>query len=147
MKKKSSILINADIEKVFSCFDDESKIHQWMAGQLTTEFITARDPENPVGTKFRQRVHNLIELDGEVIAYQSPLLLGIGWKAKGLTGTITYNFLEVSENKTKISSDLEVFDGDGKGKLAATLLSPISHVLMESHLKGLKKLSEAEARI
>jgi uncharacterized protein YndB with AHSA1/START domain len=144
MQKKFNILINADIEIVFSCFEDENKIHNWMEGRLTTEFTTARDPKSPVGAKFKQRVENLIELEGEVIAYQSPILLGIGWKASGLKGTITYNFLDIPENKTKISCDLEIFDGGESGKSDLALLLPLFHDLMKSQLKGIKKLSEQE---
>jgi uncharacterized protein YndB with AHSA1/START domain len=75
-----SIEMKAPIDKVFDCVDDREKLKLWMDGLAETTYVTERDPANPVGTKFRQKIREggrVQEYDGEVIAYEKPKHLAV----------------------------------------------------------------------
>jgi len=70
-----SVEIMAPIDKVFNCVEDTEKMKQWMDGLEETRYTSDRDPANPVGTKFKQRIREggrVQEYDGEVLAYEKP---------------------------------------------------------------------------
>ncbi len=142
MQKTYTITINTPIEKAFAAVDEEEKIQKWMGGSLKTTYLNLKDPSNPVGTKYRQKIKGVIDMEGEVISYQRPFQLGIGQKVGPLKGTIFYKFEAVGEKKTRLACELEIFDAIAPHKLLLAALFPLYEKLLKKHLKSLKKLAE-----
>ncbi len=143
MNKSFNLIVNAPIERVFDAVDREENIKKWMGGQLKTEYKNLKDPENPVGTKFRHKISGLAEINGEVIAYSKPVLLGVGQHYKGVNGTVFYHFKALTDESTEIKCDLEVFEGSGPKKVLIKSLFPLFEHLIKKHLDGIKVIAEA----
>jgi uncharacterized protein YndB with AHSA1/START domain len=91
--------IAAPIEKVFDCVDDPDKLKLWLDGLEETTYLTERDPANPVGTKFKQKIREggrVQEYDGEVTAYEKPKHLGVKIGASGFSVQVDYRFTPIS---------------------------------------------------
>ena len=72
--------VNAPAETVFACVDQPEHIVRWVEGAVEHTYITDRDPVNPVGQRFRQRVRmgkSIKEFHGEIIAWQAPTHFGL----------------------------------------------------------------------
>jgi uncharacterized protein YndB with AHSA1/START domain len=77
---RHSLDIDAPIEKVFALVDDPERIKLWMKGLEETVYPTPPNRENPVGTRFKQRIREgrrVAEYDGEVTAYDKPTHLAV----------------------------------------------------------------------
>lgn len=145
MNKSFNLIVNASIERVFDAVDREENIKKWMGGLLKTEYKTLKDAENPVGTKFLHKISGLAEIEGEVIAYQKPVLLGVGQHYKNVSGTVFYHFKPLEDHSTEIKCDLEVFEGNGVKKVLVNSLFPLFETLMQRQLDGIKAIAENEA--
>jgi uncharacterized protein YndB with AHSA1/START domain len=75
-----SMHVNAPPDKVFGIIDDPEQLKRWCEGVEETIYVTPKDPVNPVGTKFKQKIREggqVQEYDGEVTAYDRPRHLGV----------------------------------------------------------------------
>ncbi len=60
-------------ETVFACVDQPEHIVQWVEGAVEHTYISDRNPANPVGQRFRQRLRmgkSVKEFHGEIIAWE-----------------------------------------------------------------------------
>jgi uncharacterized protein YndB with AHSA1/START domain len=144
MTKSFYIIIKAPIERVFDAVDKEENIKKWMGGLLKTEYKSLKDAENPVGTKFLHKISGLAEIEGEVIAYQKPVLLGVGQHYKNVSGTVFYHFKPLEDQSTEIKCDLEVFEGSAVKTLLVKSLFPLFETLIQRQLDGIKAIAENE---
>lgn len=72
--------IAAAAERVFACVDDPEKIVGWVEGALEHRYTTPRDPANPVGQRFIQKLQQgpkLREFEGTIIAFTYPTDFGV----------------------------------------------------------------------
>lgn len=137
-----SVEANAPIQKTFACLSESEKIAQWMNGQVETEYKTATDFHDPVGSKFRQNFAGILQLDGEVISYRPPAELGIGIEVVGLRGTIYYILEELAAGRTKVTMKVEFIDATAKAKLLLNTFGALFSKMSRDHLDGIKKLAE-----
>src|SRR5260370_25395181 len=94
-----SIEINAPIEMVFDLIDDPEKIKKWMDGLEEISCPEERNPDNPVGTKFRQKIkegRHTQEFDGEVVGYEKPKNLSIQVANKYCAVLVDYNLSPIA---------------------------------------------------
>jgi uncharacterized protein YndB with AHSA1/START domain len=67
--------VNAAAETVFACVDEPEHIVKWVGGAVSHAYVTERDPANPVGQKFLQKLRmgsSIKEFNGEVVAWEKP---------------------------------------------------------------------------
>ncbi|HEX4773776.1 MAG TPA: SRPBCC family protein [Bryobacteraceae bacterium] len=72
--------VNAAAETVFACVDQPEHIVQWVEGAIEHTYTTDRNPANPVGQRFRQKLRmgkSIKEFQGEIIAWKSPTHFGL----------------------------------------------------------------------
>jgi uncharacterized protein YndB with AHSA1/START domain len=72
--------VNAAAETVFACVDDPGHIVKWVGGAVDHVYVTPRNPANPVGQKFVQKLRmgkSVRTFDGEIIAWEKPTLFGL----------------------------------------------------------------------
>src|SRR5262252_4650646 len=95
MATTCSVEMKAPIDKVFECVEDTDKMKQWMDGLEETIYTSERDPANPVGTKFKQKIREggrVQEYDGEVLAYEKPKHLAVRIGNKMFAAVADYRF-------------------------------------------------------
>ena len=48
--------VDAAAETVFACVDEPEHIVKWVGGAVSHTYVTERDPTNPVGQRFLQKL-------------------------------------------------------------------------------------------
>jgi uncharacterized protein YndB with AHSA1/START domain len=59
--------VNAAAETVFACVDQPEHIAHWVEGAVEHTYLTDRNPADPVGQRFRQKLRmgkSIKEFDG-----------------------------------------------------------------------------------
>jgi uncharacterized protein YndB with AHSA1/START domain len=72
--------VNAAADTVFACVDEPEHIVKWVGGAVDHVYVTPRDPTNPVGQKFVQKLRmgsSVREFNGEIIAWEKPTHFGL----------------------------------------------------------------------
>ena len=72
--------VDAAAETVFACVDEPEHIVQWVGGAVGHTYVTERNPANPVGQKFLQKLRmgsSVNEFNGEIIAWEKPTHFGL----------------------------------------------------------------------
>ena len=66
--------VNAAAETVFACVDEPEHIVKWVGGAVSHTYVTERNPANPVGQRFLQKLrmgNSVNEFNGEIIAWEN----------------------------------------------------------------------------
>lgn len=142
MKRDYTISIDAPVDKAFDSVDSKEKISRWMGGEMQTKFLNQWDPTNPVGTKFSHTIQRIITLEGEVIAYEKPRILGVSQEYKGIRGTFFYYFKPGENNTTILTCELEIADGQPLQKVFIQSLIPLFDQLVNMQIRSLKTIAE-----
>jgi hypothetical protein len=147
MIKKYSVTVSAPQEKTFSSLGMDKKFNEWMDGDLTIEAQPRADKDRREGSRFHQTYWPFWELDSEVIAYKKPVLFGVGFKANvmDIKGTIFYNIEYIDADKTKLTCEIDVADGNAAKRTVVKLLAPVIDKAVTSFLKSVKKTAEQES--
>lgn len=72
--------VNAPAETVFACVDEPEHIVKWVGGAVDHAYLTARDPANPVGQKFLQKLkmgNSVRDFEGTIVAWEKPTHFGL----------------------------------------------------------------------
>jgi polyketide cyclase/dehydrase/lipid transport protein len=72
--------VNASAETVFACVDQPEHILQWVEGAVEHVYISDRNPANPVGQRFLQKLRigkSIKEFQGEIVAWEAPIHFGL----------------------------------------------------------------------
>jgi hypothetical protein len=72
--------IDAAAETVFACVDQPEHIVQWVEGAVEHTYLSHRNPADPVGQRFLQRLRmgkSIKEFKGEIIAWKAPTHFGL----------------------------------------------------------------------
>ncbi|HEY3455355.1 MAG TPA: SRPBCC family protein [Bryobacteraceae bacterium] len=80
MLVRCKMAINASAETVFACVDRPEHIVQWVEGAVDHVYISERNPANPVGQRFLQKLRmgkSIKEFQGEIIAWEAPTHFGL----------------------------------------------------------------------
>lgn len=142
MEKTYSILINTDIDHAFSAVDDEEKIQRWMGGSIKTQYLNHKDQETPLGTKFKQELVGLTVIEGEVIAYKKPILLGVGGNNPFFKSTLFYHFKPLPDKTTSLVCVMDIPTGNPVRKKMVEMLLPLIDSLVLKQMRSIKQLAE-----
>ena len=80
MLLRCKMSVNAPARTVFACVDEPEHIVQWVEGAVEHTYIGDRNPANPVGQRFVQKLRmgkSIKEFQGQVIAWQYPTHFGL----------------------------------------------------------------------
>ncbi len=144
MQKQYSELIDAPLQLVFQCITDEQHLPRlWNEQEAKIDFRNNRDFHDPVGSKFHQKISNLVEFDGEVLAYNPPREFGIGIDVAGLRGMAFYELTEIDKRKTRLDFNLEFFDAAPEKHALLQNSWSLFEQAIERVLKAVKTTSES----
>jgi hypothetical protein len=80
MLLRCKMSVDAPAETVFACVDQPEHIVRWVEGAVEHTYISDRNPANPVGQRFVQKLRmgkSIKEFQGEIIAWQNPTHFGL----------------------------------------------------------------------
>ena len=140
-----SVEMRAPIDKVFECVEDTDKMKQWMEGLEETIYTSERDPVNPVGTKFKQRIREggrVQEYDGEVLAYEKPKHLAVRIGNKHFHAVADYRF-STTVDGTRLDYKCDVTCHSGFVKVMAFLFGWFMKRILRKQMTKLKALAES----
>ena len=111
MKLTYTMKIDAPITLAFSCVNDPDSIKKWMHGVESFEYLSPVNKENPVGSKFKQKIREggqIKSYEGEVIAYEKPKYLAVMIHDTMFLVTAHYRLSEQEDGcKLDYEADLE----------------------------------------
>jgi len=139
-----SVEIKAPIDKVFNCVEDTEKMKQWMEGLEETTYTSDRDPANPVGTKFKQKIREggrVQEYDGEVLAYEKPKHLAVRIGNKFFHAVADYRFAPTHEG-TRLDYTCNVTCHSWFIRVMAFMFGWLTKRILRKQMTKLKELAE-----
>ncbi|MGM7700750.1 SRPBCC family protein [Pseudalkalibacillus sp. Hm43] len=144
-----TIEIHAPIETVFHCLNDNEKQKIWMEGLQDTQYPDGLDLEDPVGTKFIQKIKEggrVMEYNGEVIAYDEPNLCAVQIGNNSFSVKAFYE-LTKTEDGTRLDYRAEMGTANLLTKVMGFLFSGMTKRILHKQMTSLKRLSEQEASV
>jgi uncharacterized protein YndB with AHSA1/START domain len=139
-----SVEMNAPIDKVFDCVEDQKKMRLWMDGLEETIYTSERDPANPVGTKFKQKIREggrVQEYDGEVLAYEKPKHLAVRIGNKYFHAVADYRFTPTAEG-TRLDYACDVTCHSRLFKVMMFFFGWFMRRILRKQMTKLKELAE-----
>jgi uncharacterized protein YndB with AHSA1/START domain len=137
--------IAAPPERVFGLLDDPVQMKRWMQGLEETTF-TVRDPDNPVGSRFRQRLREgdkVAEFDGEILAYETPVHLAMRIGDEHFSVEVDYRLTAV-EGGTRLDYAARPTHRTLKSRFLDAVLRPLTAGLVKRQMDSLKRVAEEE---
>ncbi len=144
MRVNHKIHIHAPIDTVFDWVANNEKVPLWMEGLDATEYTSYRDPDNPTGTTFRQRMTEFgrtVEYAGEITDYQFPTLLAVTLKHPRFTMNVSYKLSEGSEG-VWLHYEVSLIEGDGMVSKLTKMMGWYLKKVASTQLNKIKELAE-----
>ncbi len=138
--------IEAPIGTVFEYLDDDEKLKLWLEGLEETSYPSGRDSENPLGTKFVQKIREggrVGVYTGEVIAYEKPTRLAIDIGNRQFTMRVDYR-LSPTPTGTRLDYSVETVKSTWLVRLMGKLFSGFTRRLLDRQMKKLKEVAESQ---
>jgi uncharacterized protein YndB with AHSA1/START domain len=139
-----SMEVNAPIEKFFDCVEDTEKMKLWIDGLEETVYTTERDPANPVGTKFKQKIREggrVQEYDGEVLAFEKPKYLAVRIGNRYFQANVDYRFTPIPEG-TRLDCTCEITCHNWFVRVTAFMFGWLTKRILRKQMAKLKELAE-----
>src|SRR5262245_17986770 len=144
MAANYSMEVKAPIDKLFEYVDDKEKMKLWMDGLEETTYVTQRDPANPVGTKFKQKIREggrVQEYDGEVLAYEKPKRIAVRIGNKMFDAIADYRFTPTHDG-TRLDYTCEVTCHHWLARVMKVLFGWFMKRILRKQMAKLKELAE-----
>ena len=156
MEIRFDMHIDAPQSVVWSFLDDDEKLPLWMTEIVETSFPEGRDRENPVGTRFRQKIREggrVRDYDGEVTVYRPEQLLGIRMGDQKFSVDVLYRLARAqpdgpaqsASEGTRLDYRATVTTYSTFAKIMGFLFRPLTRNILRRHMRNLKRISEVAA--
>src|SRR3954471_12044647 len=127
MLLRCKMAVNAAAGTVFMCVDQPEHIVQWVEGAVEHTYVSERNPANPVGQRFRQRLRmgkSIKVFDGEIIAWEAPTHFGLSIPAPAYSSEAHFRISPNGPTLSTIEYSIDVT----LHKALIRLLSPLLRV-------------------
>jgi uncharacterized protein YndB with AHSA1/START domain len=145
MELKYNIDIDSPPSKVFDLVADADNLKQWMEGLQESVYLSDFDPDNPVGTRYRQKIKQgdrVVEFEGEITAYDRPHRFSSIIASDQYTVHIDFQFSEI-ESGTHLDYLASLTDASWTVRLLASTFSSQAQKIVDKQMKNLKTVAEA----
>lgn len=119
--------VNAAAQTVFACVDQPEHIVQWVEGAVEHTYISDRNPVDPVGQRFRQRLRmgkSVKEFHGEIIAWDTPTHFGLSIPSPAYSSKAHFRIAPNGSTRSTVDYSIDVT----LHKPLVRLLAPIMRV-------------------
>lgn len=147
MRSSYSIDINAPQDVAFECVDNDDEVKKWVDGLMETSYPNGKNPDTPVGTKFKQKIKEggrVKEYTGEVIKYDKPHLIAVRLYDKMFSVDVYYRFIQIPHG-TRLDYEADITFHNWFAKTMGKLFSGESERIIEKQMLKLKELAESKA--
>lgn len=137
--------ISASPEHVFELLENEDKMKQWIPELVANEYPRGKNPDNPVGTKFIQKLKEggrVQVYNGEVIAYTRNEHLGIKLGNHAFSVIVHYR-LKPSQTGTRLEYSCESSFNGWFYRMLGKMFSGFMKKMAMKQLTRLRELAEA----
>ena len=134
MLVRCKMAMNASAETVFACVDRPEQIVQWVEGAVDHVYISERNPANPVGQRFLQKLRmgkSLKEFQGEIIAWEAPTHFGLYIPAPGYSSEAHFRISPDGPTKSTVNYSIDIT----LHKAIVRLLSPLLRIPLTLFVK------------
>jgi len=134
MLVRCKMAMNASAETVFACVDRPEQIVQWVEGAVDHVYISERNPANPVGQRFLQKLRmgkSLKEFQGEIIAWEAPTHFGLYIPAPAYSSEAHFRISPDGPTKSTVNYSIEIT----LHKAIVRLLSPLLRIPLTLFVK------------
>lgn len=143
-----STFMAAPAKVVFACVTQPELIPQWIEEVDWVRFVGKLDPEQPLGTRFRQRVREglvMRTLEGEVVAYEHDQEFGVECGDNRLTMRLGYSISE-KEGGCQMEYRIEIEKKSLFLRMVGGLIDLVSDQVANKHMASLNQFAQAQAR-
>ncbi|MCC6696920.1 MAG: SRPBCC family protein [Candidatus Hydrogenedentes bacterium] len=144
MKITMSVDIDAPLDHVFDLVDDPEKTKLWMESLEDTFFLTERNPENPVGSRFSRRIREsgrVVEYEGEVTGYTYPTYLAFNIGNKDFTMAVSYRF-SPADPGTRLDFECDTAMHSTVARIMETMFGWMTKSIIRKQITKLKEVAE-----
>ena len=144
MKITMSVDIDAPLDHVFDLVDDPEKTKLWMDGLEDTFFLTERNPENPVGSRFSRRLREsgrVVEYEGEVTGYAYPTYLALKIGNKDFTMDVSYRLTPMDPG-TRLDYECDTVMHSAIARIMGTMFGWMTKSIIRNQVTKLKEVAE-----
>jgi uncharacterized protein YndB with AHSA1/START domain len=134
MLVRCKMAMKASAETVFACVDRPEQIVQWVEGAVDHVYISERNPANPVGQRFLQKLRmgkSLKEFQGEIIAWEAPTHFGLYIPAPAYSSEAHFRISPDGPTKSTVNYSIEIT----LHKAIVRLLSPLLRIPLTLFVK------------
>jgi uncharacterized protein YndB with AHSA1/START domain len=134
MLLRCKMAVNAAAGTVFMCVDQPEHIVQWVEGAVEHTYVSERNPANPVGQRFRQRLRmgkSIKVFHGEIIAWEAPTHFGLSIPAPAYSSEANFRISPNGASQCTVDYSIHIT----LHKTIVRLLSPLLHVPLTRFVK------------
>jgi uncharacterized protein YndB with AHSA1/START domain len=127
MLLRCTMAINAAAETVFACVDQPEHIVQWVEGAVEHTYTSDRNPADPVGQRFLQRLRmgkSIKEFHGQIIAWSAPTHFGLSIPAPAYSSEAHFRISPDAATQSTVNYSIDIT----LHKALARVLSPLMRV-------------------
>ncbi len=147
MKITHTLTINAPIDRAFDVVDDPEKFKQWAEGVEETIPGDPWDSDNPVGSRFTQRIREggrVGEYEGEILAYDKPNLKTVRLGNPQFHTVTTYRFTALNADRTRLAYETDMVMHTAVARVMGRLFAWFTRGIVKRQMARLKALAESE---
>ena len=111
MLLRCKMAVNAPAETVFACVDEPEHIVRWVEGAVEHTYISERNPANPVGQRFLQKLRmgkSVKEFYGQIIAWQFPTHFGLQIPAPAYSSEAHFRITPDGPARSRVDYSIDV---------------------------------------
>jgi hypothetical protein len=119
--------VNAAAETIFTCVDRPEHIVQWVEVAVEHTYVTDRNPANPVGQRFIQKLRmgkSVKEFHGEIIAWEAPTHFGLHIPSPAYSSEAHFHISPNGSRRSTVNYSIDVT----LHKAFVRLLTPLMRV-------------------
>jgi uncharacterized protein YndB with AHSA1/START domain len=137
--------VDASAETVFACVDEPEHIIKWVGGALSHTYVTERNPGNPVGQKFVQKLrmgNSVNEFNGAIIAWEAPTHFGLSIPTRAYSSEAHFRISSKGPSKSTVDYSIDVTLHTLTARVIGTLLRAPLGFFVRNQIGQLKAYAE-----
>ena len=146
MRLTAAIDIDAPLETVWRCIDEPALIVRWVEGAIEHRYLDPRDPAQPVGQRFVQRLRQgkkVNEFTGTLVAFERPRHFAFAIPSPAYSSEAHFRLAGLDRSRTHVDYAIDVTLHSATAKVAGALLRLPLAFFVPKQMRRLKALAES----
>jgi hypothetical protein len=138
--------VNAPADTVFACVDEPEHIVRWVGGAVDHVYVTERNPANPVGQKFLQKLkmsNSVREFEGKIIAWEKPTHFGLFIPSPAYSSEAHFRITPEGSSSSTVDYSIDVTLHTLAARVIGTVLRIPLGFFVQNQIGKLKSYAES----